>query len=245
MSLTLRNPHSVLAALQHRPHDVLDVRVPQRGLSAGWEQVVELARTNDRPVRTAVASSATSPSTDGHRHSLAVGMVQPKPLQPLNLVLPKVEPQDRGVWLALDCVQDPQNLGAILRSAAFFGIRGVLLTKDRSAPLSSTVYDVASGGIEWVPMAMVANLSQAFEQARDAGYWILGASEHATTEITQVVLDRPRLLVIGNEERGLRRLTIEGCDELCAIRPTGGITSLNASVAAAVLMSWLTRPSLG
>ncbi|MCA9068093.1 MAG: RNA methyltransferase, partial [Planctomycetaceae bacterium] len=123
--------------------------------------------------------------------------------------------------------------------AAFFGVKGIIITKDRSAPLSATVYDVASGGVECVPFAQPPNLSRSLQQAKDAGVWVLGTLEHAERDLSEVDRDRPWLLVLGNEEKGLRRLTSEHCDELCRITPRGEIGSLNVSVAAGILISSL------
>ncbi|MFZ9595201.1 MAG: 23S rRNA (guanosine(2251)-2'-O)-methyltransferase RlmB, partial [Bdellovibrionia bacterium] len=120
--------------------------------------------------------------------------------------------EGRGLWLALDCLQDPQNVGAIFRAAAFFGVQGILLTQERSASLTGTVYDVASGGLEFVPFVVQANLQRGFEVAKKAGLWVLGTSEHAQEDVAAVACDRPWLLVLGNEEKGIRRLTEESCD---------------------------------
>jgi 23S rRNA (guanosine2251-2'-O)-methyltransferase len=146
----------------------------------------------------------------------------------------------RGLWLALDRIQDPHNVGAIFRAAAFFGVAGLLVTRDQSAPLSQTVYDVASGGIEHVPFSSPPNLSRALKTAKKAGLWILGTSEHGETGVGDVPRDRPWILVLGNEESGLRRLTLEQCDCVCALSAAGPVKSLNVSVAAGVLMSQLT-----
>lgn len=143
----------------------------------------------------------------------------------------------KGLWLAIDQVQDPRNLGAIFRSASFFGVAGVLLTRDRAAPLSSVAYDTASGGLEHVPFAWASNLSRDMAIARDEGLWILGAAGEAEDDVSTVDRERPWLLVLGNEEKGLRRLTREGCDQLCRLTPRGAVDSLNVSVAAAVLMA--------
>lgn len=147
-----------------------------------------------------------------------------------------------GLWLALDQIQDPHNLGALFRTAAFFGIRGVVLTRHKSAPMTSTVYDVASGGVEYVPFSLETNLRQSLDAAKEAGLWVLGTSEHATRAVWEVDRDRSWLVVLGNEEAGLRRLTTETCDELCSIPGQGGIGSLNVSVAAGILMATLTHP---
>lgn len=144
-----------------------------------------------------------------------------------------------GLWLALDQLQDPHNVGAILRTAGFFGVKGVFVTRDRSSPLNSTVYDVAAGGLEYTPFCVVPNLSRILDAARKHGLWTLGTSEHADLSAHEITADRPWLLVFGNEEKGLRRLTLDKCDQVCAIKPRGGVTSLNVSAAAAVLISRL------
>ena len=127
----------------------------------------------------------------------------------------------RGVWLALDSIQDPRNVGAIFRSAAFFGVRGVVMGEDRSASLTSVTYDTASGGLETVPFALETNLRRTLEVAKDVGLWVLGTADGAADSIADVPRDRDWLVVVGNEERGLRRLTLEACDAICAIGPGG------------------------
>lgn len=146
-----------------------------------------------------------------------------------------------SLWLALDQVQDPHNLGAILRSASFFGVRAVFVTSDRAAPLTSTVYDVSAGGVEYLPIVEVPNLARLLEQAKERGLWILGTSEHASEKLTNVTLDRNWMLVVGNEQHGLRRLTLDLCDQVVSIPSLGGVTSLNVSAATAVALSQLSR----
>lgn len=146
-----------------------------------------------------------------------------------------------GLWLALDSLQDPHNVGAIFRTAAFFGVRGIALTKDRSAPISATAYDVASGGIEHVPFHQSTNLNQAIAIAKEAGLWVLGTAEEAEQDVREYSLDRSWLVVLGSEEQGLRRLVREHCDEMCRLSPKGPIQSLNVSVATGVLLGALSR----
>jgi 23S rRNA (guanosine2251-2'-O)-methyltransferase len=149
----------------------------------------------------------------------------------------------KGLWLALDSLQDPHNVGAIFRTAAFFGVQGIMLTQERSAPLSAAAYDVASGGLEYVPFTLQTNLQRGFEVAKEAGLWILGTSEHSPDSLSSIQKDRPWLLVLGNEEHGMRRLTQEACDLLCKIPPAGRVTSLNVSVAAGIAISALSSGS--
>lgn len=239
--LRLRNPHSVLAALETRPSDVVEVRVGSlKNLSEGWERVAELARKHRIPVNPGSAPSRERRDEQGRQ---GANEAQVKPREPLSTEELFDSATDRaggkGLWLALDSLQDPQNVGAIFRTASFFGVQGILLTQERSAPITETAYDVAAGGVEHVPHALQVNLQRAFEVAKEKGLWILGSSEHANDDISTIQTDRPWLLVLGNEEKGMRRLTEESCDVLCRISPRGGTTSLNVSVAAGVLISRL------
>ena len=282
MSLRLRNPHSVLAALKKRPQDVSEIILPaqalQKAQSKGeaqapadpgdaWAQVAQLAQKHRIPVRQNAQTSKSTASPDarskaphkgkpssksppsspssskeegGRVGAAEAGVKERKSLSVEELFKGARERKEgKGLWLALDCLQDPHNVGAIFRTAAFFGVEGILLTQERSAPLSSTVYDVASGGMEYVPFTLQINLQRAFEVAKEAGLWILGTSEHAKDDLSAIQRDRPWLLVLGNEEKGLRRLTEESCDLLCQIRPKGGVGSLNVSVAAGIAISRL------
>jgi 23S rRNA (guanosine2251-2'-O)-methyltransferase len=232
--LRLRNPHSVLAALQKRPRDVTEVFADSRGGDA-WDPVVQLAKKHGIKIS---APKRGEKSEDG-RVGVAEATVREREGLPVEELFKNASSraQGKGLWLALDCLQDPHNVGAIFRTAAFFGVQGVLLTQERSAPLTHTVYDIACGGLEHVPFTLQTNLQRGFEAAKEAGLWILGTSEHAHDEIGSI--GRPWLLVIGNEEKGMRRLTEESCDVLCKINPRGGVTSLNASVAASIFISTL------
>lgn len=242
---SLRNPHSILAALQRRPADVLELRINLKGASDPWLAVAALAREHQKPVHLPIGEQERSvrSSTDGGRATGNEATVREISTVSAKSLFQRTENQDTdkpGLWLALDHIQDPHNVGAILRTAGFFGVRGVVMTRDQSAPLTSIVYDIASGGIEVLPIAIVPNMVQVFEIAKEAGLWILGTSEHAERSVAEVDRHRDWLLVLGNEEKGLRRLVTENCDELCRVPPLGEVTSLNVSVASGVLMSALT-----
>lgn len=260
MPIYIRNPHSVLAALEMRPRDVLQVTVPAQlaaapeRASAGdtWAKVVKVARERKVPIHTIPQKSRgtgngarqpTKHQEEMGRTSSTEAIIQEK--MPISLEEmfknARNKSDGKGLWLALDSLQDPQNVGAIFRAASFFGVEGLILTQERSAPISSVVYDVSCGGVEYISFVSQINLQQAFEAAKDAGLWILGTSEHAQDSVWKIQKDRPWLLVLGNEERGIRRLTEESCDLLCAIPGHGKVTSLNVSVAAGVLISHLTN----
>ncbi len=243
--LELQNPHSVLAALEARAKDVQVVRLPPRGGGEGWSAVERRAEEAgvrveriDRERRE--GNEARANGRESGRGGWAMAVVREREAVPLEDLFR--DPGERGLWLALDGVQDPHNVGAIFRTAAFFGVRGIVTMRDRAAPLSAVVYDVASGGLEAVPFALETNLRRVLESAKAAGVWIVGSAEQAETAVQEVPRDRPWLLVLGREDQGLRRLTLEHCDVVCGIESRGAVGSLNVSVAAGVLIETLSRP---
>lgn len=143
--------------------------------------------------------------------------------------------------LALDSIQDPHNLGAILRSAECAGVDGVIMTRHNSAPVTETVVKTSAGATEHVKMCKVNNLSQALKDLKDAGYWIVGSYLDGAKNYTEIDYKMPLVLVMGNEGKGLRRLTAENCDFLAKIPMKGNIQSLNVSVASGILLFEISR----
>lgn len=215
--------------------------MPEGRAHGAWEQVVDEARRVARPVN---AFSAERQHSRERGRAASGGRTGAEALvrERESVFLEEMfgEPAEGGLWLALDEVQDPHNVGAIFRTAAFFGVRGIVTTDVRAASLTAVVYDVASGGVEAVPFAVEKNLRRSLQAAKAAGVWILGTSQHATRDLAEVPRDRPWLIVVGNEESGLRRLTLETCDEVCRVAPRGDVvTSLNVSVATGILVAAL------
>ena len=227
MSITVKNPHSILAAIEKRPSEVLQLQLPTHSSETIWSEIENLAKK--KGIRIGGGHKAGRAGT-------VEAVLKEKESTPLETLFSDTS---KGLWLALDSLQDPQNVGAIFRTAAFFDVKGIIMTQERSASMTSTVYDVASGGVEYIPFTIQTNLQRAFEVAKDQGLWILGTSEHAKEPLAQIKSDRPWLLVLGNEEKGMRRLTEERCDVVCKIPPKGSVTSLNVSAAASILISHL------
>ncbi len=138
--------------------------------------------------------------------------------------------------LLLDQIQDPHNLGAILRSAECAGVQGVILTRHKASSVTPTAIKVSAGATAYLPVCRVTNLATAIDDLKQAGLWIVGTSDKATQAYTDVDFSVPTAIVIGNEEKGLRRLIVEKCDLLVSIPLHGKISSLNASVATGVLL---------
>jgi len=203
---------------------------------------MQLARQHGVPVSAGAGQEdRRGPGRDTERVGAGSAMVEPPSPIPLELLF-QAGDGDKGIWLALDQVQDPQNLGALFRLAGFFGVRGILLTKDRSASVNATVCDVAAGGAEHVPFSVVANLAQSLEKAQENSIWVLGTCERAEASIYTVAVDRHWMLVLGNEGSGLRRLTRERCDQLVSLPPSGPVPSLNVATAAAACLAVMNRP---
>ena len=138
--------------------------------------------------------------------------------------------------LALDGVEDPQNLGALLRSADGAGVTGVLLTERRSAPLSAVALKASAGAAEHVRIARVVNLVRALEQVKAANIWCVGLDERGTMDYTEYDFTTPCLLVLGREGAGLHDLVRRSCDHLLRIPMAGKVASLNVSAAGAVVL---------
>ena len=241
--IELRNPHSVLATLSVRPKAVRSVRISQQSSGSPWDDVAALANKRGIPVlvgRADVQKQGRQRETE----RVGAGSAQVEPPSPVpiaNLWKPVQSQKGYGIWLALDHVQDPQNLGAIFRLAGFFDVKGIILTKDKSAPVNGTVCDVATGGVEYVPFSIVPNLAQAMQQAQKSDLWVLGTCERSKDNIRDVKLDRNWLLVMGNEGDGLRRLTRDTCDSLVSMPAAGKVPSLNVASATAACLTMLTR----
>ncbi|MFI4950510.1 MAG: 23S rRNA (guanosine(2251)-2'-O)-methyltransferase RlmB [Caulobacterales bacterium] len=152
------------------------------------------------------------------------------------------EPRRGAVLLMLDQVTDPQNVGAMLRSAAAFGAVGVIL-QDRHAPrFTGALAKAAAGAVDRVPVARVVNLSRALDELTDAGWRTVGLAGEAERALGEVLDGAPTVLVMGSEGEGLRRLVAEHCDELARIPMPGGFESLNVAAAAAVALYEASRP---
>jgi len=143
--------------------------------------------------------------------------------------------------LILDEIQDPHNVGAILRSAECSGVNGVILTKHNSATITSTVTKVSAGATEHLKICQVNNLSQTIDELKEKGFWIVGSSLENAKNYTEVDYKIPLALIVGNEEKGIRKLTASKCDFLVKIPMSGKIQSLNVSVATGILLFEIIR----
>jgi 23S rRNA (guanosine2251-2'-O)-methyltransferase len=231
--------HSVRAVLLTRPESVS--RLLLGGKESYHREFIELARqAGIQPELLPWPEFRRAGGvTDDDKHQGIVVLAKRRPLLTegdLSLLA------DAGVVLALDQISDPQNLGTILRSAAFFGVDGVLLLKNRAAEVSPLVARVAVGGAELVRTFRVTNLARSLELLKQMGFWIYGLDERGERTLAQTEFDAKTVLVVGAEGEGLRLRTQQTCDALVRI-PGGqtGLESLNAGVATAVALAEVFR----
>jgi 23S rRNA (guanosine2251-2'-O)-methyltransferase len=145
------------------------------------------------------------------------------------------------VFVALDQIQDPHNLGAIARSAVNLGAKAIIMPERRSAPVSEAAVAASAGAIQKIPVVSVVNLGQALSRLRESGFWIYGA-DASGRPVWEMAFQAPLVLVIGSEGSGMRPLVRSLCDETVAIpQAAGGVESLNASCAASVLLYEVAR----
>ncbi len=174
----------------------------------------------------------------------AQGVAAIKPSQKfysLDEIISDAKKAEYPLILILDSVQDPHNVGAILRTAECSGVHGVIITKHNSAPISATVSKTSAGASEHIKIALVNNLAHAIDELKENGFWIVGSYVEGAKLYTEVDYKMPVALIVGNEEKGIRRLTADKCDFLVKIPMTGKIQSLNVSVATGILLFEIVR----
>jgi 23S rRNA (guanosine2251-2'-O)-methyltransferase len=160
-------------------------------------------------------------------------LLEARPLAPIDVAdLPA-----NGLVLVLDQITDPHNVGAILRTGAAFAVDALVTTERHSPEFSGTLAKSASGGLEHVPICSVTNLARALAEMGDMGYWRIGLDSEASSRLGDETISRPLALVLGAEDKGLRRLTRERCDRLARLDLPGAIKSLNVSNASAIALA--------
>jgi 23S rRNA (guanosine2251-2'-O)-methyltransferase len=194
-------------------------------------------------VRLAKANSVSVRFEDRQQIDRLVGTREHQGVAALGAAKPAVELEDllrlktgRGLLVLLDGIEDPHNLGAIVRTSLAAGANGVIIPERRAAGLTDTVERASAGALAHLPVARVKNLVRAMEEMKEAGYWLVGLDERADKTYTSVDLKGSTGVVLGREGEGLHELTRKRCDFLVSIPTTGPVRSLNVSVAAGVML---------
>ncbi len=207
-------------------------------IAKGWagprvQEIIELARANSVPVRFEPRESLDRAAKGApHQNVLAFGSAH-KYVEFDAIV------ENAKLLLVLDGVEDPHNLGAIVRTAHAAGANAIIVPERRAAPLTETVDRAAAGALEYLPIARVTNITQALEHLKERGFWIYGLDESGTEIYNEVRFTSPTAIVLGGEGKGLHQKVQKHCDVLVRIPMAGPVSSLNVSVAAGVaLFEW-------
>ena len=242
--------HPVAEALQREPGRVVEVILHREKRSGKIEEIVGMARAQG--IRTTFVQSLrlVGDGAGDIRHQGVVARTSQTALLPFDDLVQRfaerVRQGERPRLIACDSLQDPHNLGAIIRSALASGAIGVILTRERSAPLGGTAAKASAGAISHIDICQVTNLVAALKKMKEAGAWVFGAvKEPAAQSLYATDFRLPACIVVGSEGEGIRPLVRRECDILISIPMTGTLDSLNSSVAAAVILFEAMRQNEG
>lgn len=183
-----------------------------------------------------ISGEALDELASGGNHQGVVCETAPYRYAALDTILESTADLSNALILVLDQIQDPQNLGALLRSAAAFDVAAVVIPKDRAAGVTHSVIRASAGLAYRVPIVQVVNVSRTLQQLKEHGWWTVGTFMDDSSAVDAIDFDMKAAVVLGSEHSGIRRLVGENCDLRCSIPTTSGVESLNVSVAGAILM---------
>jgi len=242
--------HPVLEVLKSRPRQLKEIFVARQMTAPKLQEIVTIARQHQITINSAPeAFAATLQKSEAPQiaHQGVLALSEPFPLLKLNNLIAKLKTdpvRSPPVLLALDSIQDPQNVGAVMRSALAAGVSGIIIAKDRAAPLSGAVAKASAGAIALLRICQVTNLPTALQQLKKEGLWVFGTAKDADRSLYGADFSIPACLVMGSEGKGLRPLVRKQCDFLISIPMQGGLDSLNVSTAAAVVLFEIARQRL-
>ena len=228
--------HPVIEAIRANRRDIYEVYIEKGKSSRRLEKVLSLAEFKKIPV-VSVKPSTLKSITGTELHQGVGAKTNPYPLAELSDFEDKV-PKDhsKSLILLLDNILDPQNLGALIRTALCVQVDGIIIPKDRSALPTPAVSKASAGALEHVKLVRVVNMVRTINTLKEKGLWIVGMDKASDQSIFFSDLTGPVAIVIGGEEKGIRPLVKKKCDFLMSIPQTGPVNSLNAAVAGAIAM---------
>ena len=236
--------HSVQAALDYSPNKIhkawVDNGRQDKRLTQAIDNLLDLGIEPEKVDRKKLDRLAENNNHQG----IVIEVEMPSELTESDLKTAVENLTETALFLVLDNVQDPHNLGACLRTADATGVHGVIITKDNATGITPTVCKVASGAAETVPVYQVTNLARTLRWLKGEGLWIMGAAGETAQTIYSTDFSVPMALVVGTEGKGLRRLTKEQCDVLVSVPMLGKVESLNLSVATGILLYEAVRQRL-
>jgi 23S rRNA (guanosine2251-2'-O)-methyltransferase len=236
--------NAVLEALKSSRRQIVELMISESSDDRRLRAAMKIARR--KGIRVSFHSrKELDELAHGLNHQGIIAVASPMEYSPLDEIIERAFlPGTQPLIVVLDHIQDPHNLGAIIRTAEAVGAHGVVIPKKRAVGVTPAVVKTSSGATDHIPIARVSNIVQSLERLKDKGVWTIGLIPDADRTIYQVDLTGPIALVIGGEGEGISRLVSERCDLLASIPMSGKVGSLNASVAAAVAMYEVFRQRL-
>ncbi|MDH5560239.1 MAG: 23S rRNA (guanosine(2251)-2'-O)-methyltransferase RlmB [Deltaproteobacteria bacterium] len=239
-SIALYGIEPVIQCLTHSSRDVSRLILKENNDSERLRSIARLGKAHKIPLETASPQKLESLCKSKNHQGVVLFCGEKKTLDLKSFI--KDDTRDFSLIIALDQIEDPQNLGAVIRSASYFGAAGLLYVKRKNAPLSPTVSKVSAGALENFPVIEVNNLAQGLSSLKQNGYFIVGADTRDGEGFQKIIDLEKMALVLGNEGQGLRELTRSHCDFLVTIEGGKTTESLNVSNAAAILIQHFTKP---
>lgn len=231
--------HPILELLRSKPRTVHSIHILQGKGGSKLQSVIDLARENGIKIK--FVSRFKTPETNKINHQGVIANVMPQATIPEEDFLTTITSKKSPLILALDSIQDPHNLGAIIRTAVAAEADGLILPKDRSAPLTGTVLKISAGALPHLPICLTTNLVRMLQKLKEKNIWVCSTLKDAQQSIYEADFTIPLCLVIGSEEKGVRPLVQKQCDIEVTVPMNSAIDSLNASVAAAVVLFEIKR----
>lgn len=228
--------NAVIEALKNENTTIETLYISNNKLEGSIKTIVGIAKEK-RIIIKEVDKRKLDSMCDGEVHQGVIAKITPFKYSEVSDILKLAEEKGEDPFIViLDEVEDPHNLGSIARTAELFGVHGIIIPKRRSASVTATVYKSSVGAIEHVKVAKVTNLNATIDDLKEKGIWVYGADIRAEEYSHQIDYSGPCALIIGNEGRGISKLTVKKCDKLIKIPMVGKINSLNASVAGGIMM---------
>jgi 23S rRNA (guanosine2251-2'-O)-methyltransferase len=233
MAFLIYGINPVSEALRSDRCRITEVWVAEGRSFKGLEEIISMVESKGVPLRRVGRSQLDSLTKDA-LHQGVVGSIEQFAYADLDAVLQ----QDQGepFLLVLDGIEDPRNLGALIRTADACGVWGVIIPKDRAVGITPAVAKSSAGALFHVPVVRVTNIATTLRQIKEKGIWVVGAAAEAQTDLFYHDLTIPLAVVIGGEGRGMRPLVKRECDLLVSIPMKGKVNSLNASVAGSIIL---------
>lgn len=238
--------HPITEALEQEPERFSELFIVKDRKGGKREEIIEKARAAGIKMNFVSALRLVGEGAAQVRHQGVLARMSQTSLMPFDDMLDKfrslVAQGKNPRLIALDTLQDPHNIGAIIRSAHAAGVDGILVTRERSAPIGGTAAKSAAGAMSHMDICQVTNLSQSLQALKEVGAWIFGAIKDAEAQsLYQTDLVLPACIVVGSEGSGVRPLVRKQCDVLLSIPMEGQLDSLNSSVAAGVILFEMLR----